>query len=266
MRLSWYLLAALLVIAPANGYSQSVEKDAIALSEAAIGNNLPSLKFVDSRGKTMELDELRGKPVLVSLIYTGCSDTCPVIIENLHLAVKVAQESFGEGSFNTITVGFDAKHDTPQRMRSFARTHGVDLPNWRFLSGDQAEIQKLAKAIGFTISPSAGGFDHTAQISVVDASGKIYQQILGNEFATPTVVEPLKDLLFDQRRPFLSISGLKDRIKLFCTVYNPNTGRYYFNYSLFIGIAIGLASLMLVLVWLIHEFILSGRPGGGTHS
>jgi protein SCO1/2 len=75
----------------------------------------------------------------------------------------------------------------------------------------------------------------------------------------------LKDLLFGQRRSILSIEGVTERIKLFCTVYNPNTGRYYFNYSLFIGIFIGLASLLLVLAWLIREYKISGRPGGSAH-
>ncbi len=264
MRLSQYLLVVLLVIAPANAFSRSIEENALALSEAAIGRMLPELTFVDKQGKKVPLTELRGKPVLISLIYTGCANTCPVIIENLHQTVEVAQEALGQDSFAVVTIGFDARHDTPERMRSFARMHGVDLPNWFFLSGDQALIQNLADATGFTFVPSAGGFDHTAQVSIVDAEGRIYQQVRGEDFDSPAIVEPLKDLLFDQRRPILSIQGLKERVKLFCTVYNPNTGRYYFNYSLFIGIAIGLGCLLLVLGWLIREFRHSSQSDGSA--
>jgi protein SCO1/2 len=265
MRFVLYLLTVLFAIAPSNAFSHSTENNAIASSEAAIGNRLPSLMFVDTNGNNIGLDELRGKPVVVSLIYTSCAETCPVIIENLYRAIEVAQEAFGQDSFTTITIGFDAQHDTRERMLSFARTRGINLPDWLFLSGDQATIHKLADAIGYTIIPSAGGFNHTAQVSVIDESGQIYQQIRGDEFGPPAIVEPLKDLLFGQRRAILSVGGLKDRIKLFCTVYNPNTGRYYFNYSLLIGIAIGLASLLLVLVWLIREFRLSNRPGGAAN-
>ncbi|MCP4183801.1 MAG: SCO family protein [Hyphomicrobiales bacterium] len=266
MRLSLFLLALSLVIAPADAYSQSIEEKALALSEAAIGKNLPELTFVDTQDNNVTLAELRGKPLLISLIYTGCTDTCPVIIEKLHQTVEVAQEALGWDSFVVVTIGFDARHDTPDRMRSFARMHGVDLPNWLFLSGSQVLIQNLADATGFTFVPSAGGFDHTSQITVVDAEGKIYQQIRGEEFDSPTIVEPLKDLLFGQRRSILSLNGLKERVKLFCTVFNPNTGRYYFNYSLLIGITIALACLLLVLTWLIREFRHSGQPGGGARS
>lgn len=246
--------------------SQSLEDQAAALSEAAIGNSLPPLSFVDTQGRKVELAHFRGKPVLVSLVYTGCADVCPAIIQNLYPAIEVAQEALGESSFTTITVGFDTQHDSPQRMRSFAKSQGVDLPNWHFLSGDQEAVDKLANAVGFTIIPSAGGFDHMAQISVVDGDGLIYQQVLGGVFNPPAIVEPLKNLLFDQRDSILSISGLAERVKLFCTVYNPNTGRYYFNYSLFIGGAIGLACLSLVLLWLIREFRVSGRnPERSSH-
>ncbi len=260
-----WLLAILLLIEPAGASAQSLEDDAAAISEAAIGNLLPALRFNDSDGKAVNFTSFRGKPVLVSMVYTGCSDACPAIIENLRPAIEIAQSALGENSFAVITVGFDTRHDTPDRMRSFARARGIDLPNWLFLSGSQQMVQKLADATGFSIVPSAGGFDHMAQVSVVDADGRVYQQIRGGVFNPPAVVEPLKDLLFGQRREFLSVEGITERIKLFCTVYNPNTGRYYFNYSLFIGIGIGIACLLLVLVWLVREFRLFGGPHGGAH-
>ena len=146
--------------------------------------------------------------------------------------------------------------------KSNFRGRGIDLPNWLFLSGDQGAIDRLADAVGFTITPSAGGFDHSAQVSVIDADGRVYQQIRGGVFNPPAVVEPLKDLMFGQRRTLASLEGITERIKLFCTVYNPNTGRYYFNYSLFIGLGIGIACLLLVLIWLVREFRL---PDGGAH-
>ncbi|MGI9378661.1 MAG: SCO family protein [Methyloligellaceae bacterium] len=247
-------------------FSQSLEDEAIALSEAAIGNVLPPLSFIDTQGRKVAISQFQGKPVLVSLVYTGCADVCPAIIQNLHPAIDIAQEALGKNSFTTITVGFDTRHDSPERMRSFAKSQGVDLPNWHFLSGDQETVDKLADAVGFKIVPSAGGFDHMAQISVIDGNGLIYQQVLGGVFSPPAIVEPLKNLLFDQRNSILSVKGLAERVKLFCTVYNSNTGRYYFNYSLFIGGVIGLACLSLVFFWLLREFKISSRnPERSSH-
>ena len=99
-----------------------------------------------------------------------------------------------------------------------------------------------------------------AQLSIVDKNGQIYQQIYGGDFSVPALVEPLKDLVFNRDKPILSIAGIADRVKLFCTIYNPNTGRYYFNYSLFIGLAIGSACLLLILSWILREFMRSRGP------
>ena len=104
-----------------------------------------------------------------------------------------------------------------------------------------------------------------AQVSVIDSDGRIYQQVRGGTFNPPAIVEPLKNLMFGQRQTLLSVQGITERIKLFCTVYNPNTGRYYFNYSLFVGMGIGFACLLLLLAWLVREFRLSGGSGGGAH-
>jgi len=263
--MKFILILLLVVSAAAPAASKQIDDDPIAFSEAAIGRLLPPLTFTDTNGETVDLADLRGKPLLVSLVYTGCTDICPAIIENLHPALEIAQKALGADSFNTITIGFNTYHDTPDRMRSFARSRGIDLPSWFFLSGKQKTVDQLAAATGFTIVPSAGGFDHMAQVSVIDAEGRVYQQIMGGVFTPQAIVEPLKDLLFDRRRPFLSIAGIAERIKLFCTVYNPNTGRYYFNYSLFIGIGIGLACLLTILIWLLREFRHSRRRDGDAH-
>jgi len=251
------LLILLLLIAvapPAWAHDAAVEADAVGVSRRALGNTLPDLRFVDTSGRTVRLADYRGRPLLVGLIYTACTDVCPLLVQQLYQAVAIGQETFGRDAFAVLTVGFDAANDTPQRMRSFARQQGVDLPNWEFLSGDQATIDRLAGALGFTLIPSAGGFSHMAQISVVDGDGRIYRQVYGNTFSVNTLIEPLKDLVYGRERRIQSFADLVGRVKLFCTIYNPSTGRYEIDYSVFIGIGIGLACLMLVLLWLVGEY------------
>jgi protein SCO1/2 len=228
-------------------------ENAVALSESVIGRQIPELRFTGSEGDLIRLSDFHGKPLLVTLIYTGCADVCPAIIESLAPAVEVGEEALGKGSFNVLTVGFDTRNDTPQRMRSFARQHNAGRGNWYFASADMATLDRLTAAVGFSYFSSAGGFDHLAQVTVVDKSGRIYRQVYGSTFDPPRIVEPLKELVFGREKPFLSLAGLIDRVKLFCTVYSPNTGRYYFNYSLFASILIGAISLGLVLYVLVRE-------------
>lgn len=242
-----------LLAAPALATERLSETDALKVSQGTLGSRLPDLAFIDTGGHQVRLLDFRGRPLLISFAYTGCTDICPTLIENLRPAVLAAQEALGPGSFQIIMVGFDVRNDTPDRLRSFAHTHGADLQNWAFLTADQETLDRLAEAVGLTILRAAGGFEHMAQVSIVDQEGKLYQQVYGATFQTPVIVEPLKDLVLGRRHSVISLAGIADRIRLFCTVYNPRTGRYYFNYAPVLGIMIGAGSLLLLLVVLIRE-------------
>jgi protein SCO1/2 len=251
------VLVALLFVfhASALAHEPPRREAAFEAAKSALGQQIPTLSFTAADGRRVDLADLRGRPLLVSLVYTGCADVCPALIENLGPAVKMAQEALGADSFTTVTIGFDTRNDTPARLASYARQHGAMLPNWLFLSADQATLDLLVEAVGFTFFPSAGGFEHMAMVSVVDSDGRLYQQVYGGVFEPPSIVEPLKDLVFGRQRSLASFGGLMDRIRAFCTVYSPNAGRYYFSYSLFIGLAIGMGSLLLVLLWLVREAV-----------
>ena len=227
---------------------------AFEISQAAIGTKLSDLNFTDTEGMTVRLADYYNKPLLISLVFTACHLTCPVTTKQLKSAVTAAHDALGENSFNVITIGFDTQRDTPQNMRTFAQQQNINIRNWSFLSGSQASIDALTNQLGFSYFTSPRGFDHLTQVSIVDQQGVIYQQVYGEVFELPWLVEPLKELVFNkpaaQRHLF---SDFIAKVKIFCTVYNPNTGRYRFDYSLFIQILIGLFVVLSVGVYLYRE-------------
>ena len=79
-------------------------------------------------------------------------------------------------------------------------------------------------------------------------------------FELPWLVEPLKELVFN--RPSSQghlVAGLVDRIKLFCTVFDPTTGRYRFDNSLFVRAAAGLIFILGLIFYLIREIVIARR-------
>jgi AhpC/TSA family len=48
------------------------EREALRAGEAAIGRAVPDLTLQDREGRPVRLADYRGKPLLVSFIYTGC--------------------------------------------------------------------------------------------------------------------------------------------------------------------------------------------------
>jgi protein SCO1 len=238
-----------------------VERRAIEWSQAALGNKVGALKFLDQHGQSRSLDEFRGQPVLLSLIFTACVHSCQVSTRHLDRLTRIARAALGQDSFTVLTVGFDQPVDTPQQMAQYARRYGITDPHWHFLSSpDQATIAALMDAVGFLQVPSPRGFDHTVQVTVLDREGRVYRQVYGEIFPTPQLVEPLKDLVFNRPVSEAGMLGqLTDRVRLFCTVYDAQGDRYKFDYSLFAGIFIGILVLGSSIVWLLMEVRRSRR-------
>lgn len=129
------------------------------------------------------------------------------------------------------------------RMAAYARAQGVDLPNWKFFSGDNATISALAKDLGFTYVASGGGYLHISQITIVDRDGRIYRQVYGDDFPIQVFMEPLKEAVYGTVGTFLRLDGLIDRVRFLCTVYDPNQGRYRVSYAIVLSLLTGVISL-----------------------
>mgnify|MGYP003656111264 CR=1 FL=1 len=231
------------------------QADALQVSGSALGRKLPDYSFRDTGQRLVRLSDFRGKPLVISLVYTSCQSSCPVTTQTLAQAVDVARDALGRESFAVVTVGFDARADTPQRMRAFAHGQGIDLNNWRFLSTDSETRDRLVADLGFTFFPSPQGFDHIAQTSIIDAEGIVYRQVYGADFTSPHLVEPLKNLVFGRNGNLTSIDGLINRIRLFCTLYDPASERYMFDYSVVIGGSIGFTILSILAVFLLRAWL-----------
>jgi protein SCO1/2 len=243
--------------------AQTLDRDkALRLSQAAIGRSVADDSFVDSTGKQRRLSEYRGKPVVISLIFTSCAYICPTTTQQLRRVVEEARAVLGQASFRVVTVGFDAHRDTPAAMAEFAHAQRVDTRNWDFLSADTQTIDKLSEQLGFQFYAAGGGFDHLIQTTILDANGVVYRQVYGADFKVQFVVEPLKDLVFGRANKAPGLD-LTNRIRLFCTVYDPATGRYRFSYAIFVGLGFGVVMGSLFIYFMIKEwqsYFRSQRP------
>jgi protein SCO1/2 len=245
------LMFGLTVLAADDRYDPDT---ALETSQAAIGRVIADHPFLDRAGNPVSLHEFAGKPLIISMVFTSCHHVCPTTTKHLDQAARAAREVLGEDSFNVITIGFDTAQDTPEAMTAFARAQGIEADGWRFLSTTSETIAALSEQTGFIFFPSPRGFDHINQLTVLDRDSAVYAQVYGVSFELPWLVEPLKDLILNRPEsvghPW---SSLVDRIRLFCTVYDPATGRYEIDNSLFIQIAIGLIVVLSVSFYLWRE-------------
>ena len=213
---------------------------ALAVSQAAIGRTVSDVEFTSADGRRLTLGELRGKPLVLSMVYTSCYQICPMTTRFLSGVVDKARAALGEDSFAVAVVGFDVEVDNPAAMQYFANKQGISDKGWQVLSASSSAVEALAGDIGFQYFASSNGFDHLIQATVIDAEGRVYRQVYGQVFDTPLLVDPLIELVLGRSPPEQPLlDNLVSKIKLFCTTYDPVRDGYYFDYSLFIGMLIG---------------------------
>ena len=223
-------------------------------SQAAIGKPIGDYTLVDASGRSVRLAEYRGKPLIVSFVYTGCTQVCPTTTKFLDRAIDEAQRALGQDAFRVITIGFNLPFDTPLAMHDFRKRQGIDRPNWEFLAADAPTVAGLARDTGFVWTPTASGFDHLTQATIIDGRGRVFQQVYGESFELPMFVGPLKELATGSPAPVQDLAGIFERVRILCTVYDPRAGKYRLNYGLIIEILVGLSVLGGTLAYLGNEW------------
>jgi protein SCO1/2 len=255
------LALALGFAAPA--YPAFDEAAALRASQQALGREVRDVTFLTATGGRLPLDELRGKPIVISMIYTSCAGICPATTRQLAAAVRVARGALGPSGFTVLSVGFDTARDTPEALQAFATAQRVADPRWWFVTASPEDIARLAADTGFWFAPGAGMFDHLIQITILDGRGRVVRQLYGNEFNALEFTDPLRKAALGAPLTGSSVQTLFNRVRLLCTVYDVRLGRYRVDYSLALSILIALTTLVAVVVVVARAWR-GGRPRGAA--
>jgi protein SCO1 len=126
---------------------------------------IPPINFAlkDQDGKVARLDQYRGRPVILTFMYSTCRDTCPLTAQQ----IKGAIDQIGK-DVPTLAISVDPANDTQLNARRFVNRQGLTR-RMRFLLGDRAQLQPIWKAYG--IQPQGKAFEHTAYVVLIDGKG-----------------------------------------------------------------------------------------------
>jgi protein SCO1 len=94
-------------------------------------------------------DLIRGKVVLINVIYTACASSCSLTTANL---VKV-QEYLGSDvgqTIHMISISVDPRNDTPEVLKQYALAHQVK-PGWQFVTGNKDNIDWVLYKLGLYV-------------------------------------------------------------------------------------------------------------------
>lgn len=194
-----------------------------------LGEAVPEkLSFKDQDGKAVTLGDYLhgGVPVILTFNYSSCPMLCSLQLTAFVQGLKELEFSAGK-QFRIVTVLLDPKetNDTAHRFRarylSQYNRPGAE-PGWSFLSGSEANIQALAKAVGFAYNynEARAEYVHPAAITLLSPEGKVARYLYGLEYPAKTLRLGLVEA--SEGRVGTSL----DRLVLFCFHYDSTEGRY----------------------------------------
>jgi protein SCO1/2 len=130
----------------------------------ARGAELTGLR--DEDGRAVSLRALRGRPVVVTFLYTRCEDSCPVIADQVRSALDELDEDVP-----AIAVSVDPEGDTRARAKRFLVEHRL-LGRMSYLTGDEAALARQWRAYGIQPQAVKEGEDHSVYVVLLDGQGR----------------------------------------------------------------------------------------------
>ena len=138
--------------------------------------NLPS-KWTNQDGKNIEMKDLKGKVLVMVMIYTSCKAACPRLVADMR-NIESRLPGDVKGNVQLVLVSIDPEVDTPKRLKSFAIENKMEGNQWLFLRSTEENTREFAAVLAVNykkVSPM--DFSHSNIISVFNTEGElVFQQ------------------------------------------------------------------------------------------
>ena len=171
-RLGWAVafIAATMAIAFAYANLKSIRPHTVPEHLQKIAE-VPAFRLTDQEGRTVTLEDLKGKIWVANFIFTRCKGPCPLTTLRMSEISKTLKKTRGEVQLISFTV--DPEYDTPTVLNEFAKQLGANPATWRFLTGTKGDVENIV--VKGMLQPLAKEPDgtpaHSTRIVLVDGNG-----------------------------------------------------------------------------------------------
>ena len=144
----------------------------------------PVLQTHEGRKLRFYDDVIRGKIVVINMMYTACTGICPGNTANLLQVQEALGSRLGRDIF-MVSLTLRPEFDTPSALQAYRAQFGIK-PGWTFLTGKPADVETIRRALGFFDSDPAIDGDisqHTGMLRIGNA-------VLDRWVMTPALASP----------------------------------------------------------------------------
>ncbi len=166
----------------------------------------PAFELADVEGNAVRLSDFSDKIVVLNFIFTSCTDVCPLHSELIAEIQAMVNATPMKDMVQFLTVTTDPKNDTPEILRAYGRSHGLDPYNSLFLTtlpGQPTDAtRQLSEAYSVRFEPLEGGQQmHGVVTHIIDRGGRFAAKFHGLQFEPLNLVLYVNGLTNEIERP-----------------------------------------------------------------
>ncbi len=177
---------------------------AVEGADPNVGDQVPDYRLINQDGKTIRLQDYKGKVLLLTFIYTRCQDPnqCTLMSSNFAAIDQELQKQPDlYGKTHLLSISFDPAYDTPKVLRSYGAAHtgkysDETFTHWEFASGSADEVKGIAKFFGLRYyQDTSSGTEqviHSLRTAVIGPDGKIVKVYRGNEWKPEDLIKDVQ--------------------------------------------------------------------------
>jgi protein SCO1/2 len=156
------------------------------------GTPAPNFRLTDQFDNQISLQQFKGKPVVLTFLYTHCPDICPLTAERLHSTMlELGKDARNVG---VLAITTDPKRDDVAAALHFSQQHQM-TNYWHYLTGTDQQLSPIW--VGYTIYAQAQqqNINHSMAIFVIDKQGRERVFLSSNDFTPAQLTTDLQILL-----------------------------------------------------------------------
>ena len=152
------------------------------------------IPLVDQDGKTRKLysDLIRGRTVVIDVMFTGCTGACPVMSRTFAKVQDWLGDRLGKDVY-LISISVDPANDTPAKLKEYAAGFKA-RPGWFFLTGKPEDVRAALGKLGQVVeTPEA----HQNLFLIGNDRTGLWKKAMG--LAAPEEILPIVDSVVNDR-------------------------------------------------------------------
>ncbi len=180
---------------------------AVEGADPKVGDEVPDYRLINQDGKTIRIQDYKGKALLLTFIYTRCQDPnqCTLMSSNFAaIDQELQKQPELYGKTHLLSISFDPAYDTPKVLRSYGAAYtgkysDETFAHWEFASGSADEVKGIAKFFGLRYyQDTTSGTEqviHSLRTAVIGPDGKIVKVYRGNEWKPAELIKDVQGVL-----------------------------------------------------------------------